>query len=200
MSEAAAQFAPGTIFPLAQNSKKQWELGQVRQICAGELTTEGQLTAVVQDSASWNLSIRSIEKAGSFQGSGIAQALTLIAGDFLQLDVDGQIHGLEPLRPLKIETSNPVTTSQPAEELLVLHLTTQSGRVRGTVRIVELSKKRDQYLFDGQLGVLVQGNGILKLNGEEQKLEVRDTVIGGDTAEPTVSGRGFMAVVSLDLP
>lgn len=172
----------------------------MRQICAGELTSQGQLTAAVQDSASWNLSIRSIEKAGSFQGSDIAQALTLIAGDFLQLDVDGQIHGLEPLRPLKIETSTDVTTSQPAEELLVLHLTTKPSRVRGTVRIVELSKKRDQYLFDGQLGVLLQGNGVLKLNGEEQKLEVRDTVVGGDSAEPTISGRGFMAVVSLDLP
>lgn len=200
MSEASAQFAPGSIIPLSQSIKKQWELGQVRQICAGALTGEGQLTSVAQNSPSWSLSIRSIEKAGSFQGSGITQVLTLIAGDFLQLDVDGQVHGLEPLRPLKIEATNPVTTSQPAQELLALHLETEPGRVRGTVRIVELSKKREQHLFDGQLGVMVQGNGMLKLNGEELKLEMRDTVLGGDAAEPTISGRGFMAVVSLDLP
>ncbi|PRA10970.1 hypothetical protein CQ010_10330 [Arthrobacter sp. MYb211] len=200
MSEAPQQFLPGSVTPLAQSSKKQWELGQIRQICAGELTDGGQLTAASQDSGSWQLSIRSIEKAGSFHNAGTSQVLTLLAGDFLQLDVDGQAQGLEPLRPLKIETANPVTTSQPAQELLVLHLLTRPERVRGTVRIVELSKKREQYLFDGQLGIMLQGNGVLTLHGEERKLELRDTVIGGDAAEPTISGRGFMAVVSLDLP
>ncbi|WP_404288966.1 HutD family protein [Glutamicibacter arilaitensis] len=200
MSEAPQQFVPGSIAPLAQSSKKRWELGQVRQICAGELTDGGQLTVASKDSSSWQLSLRSIEMAGSFPSAGISQVLTLVSGDFLQLDIDGQAQGLEPLRPLKIEATNPVSTSQPAQELLVLHLITQPDRVRGTVRIIELSKKREQHLFDGQLGVMLQGNGVLKLQGEEQKLNLRDTVIGGDTAEPTISGRGFMAVVSLDLP
>lgn len=200
MSATSAEFVPGSIHPLANSTKNQWELGQVRQIATGILGEDGLIRPADNSSWSWQLSIRSVEKAGSFQTDGTGQVLTLIAGDFLQLEIDGQTQGLEPLRPLKYLAQKPVATSQPAEELLTLHLATHNDQVRGTVRIVELSKKREQYLFDGQLGVLLQGAGVLNLDNEQHQLQLRDTVIGSDAAEPTITGRGFMAVVSLDLP
>ena len=34
----------------------------------------------------------------------------------------------------------------------------------------------------------------------ETPLEIRDTVMGGEDDSPRICGRGFMAVISLDLP
>ncbi|MGJ3404200.1 HutD family protein [Glutamicibacter sp. Je.9.36] len=198
MSEVQASFAPGSILELAQSTKKQWELGQVRLIASGILAQDGTLRSSELRESTWQLSIRSIEKSAAFTPSPSAQVFTLIAGDFVQLDVDGQEHGLEPLRPLKFETENPVQASQPAEELLIVHVAAVPEQVRPTVRIVELSKKREQYLFDGQLGLLVQGSAKLLLGDSEQSLNLRDTVVGSDAGEPRISGRGFMAVVSFD--
>ncbi|MFJ2352787.1 HutD family protein [Glutamicibacter sp. NPDC087673] len=200
MSEAQASFAPGSILELAQSTKKQWELGQVRLIASGILAQDGTLRSSELRESTWQLSIRSIEKSAAFTPSPSAQVFTLIAGDFVQLDVDGQEHGLEPLRPLKFETRNSVQASQPAEELLIVHVAAVPEQVRATVRIVELSKKREQYLFDGQLGLLVQGSAKLLLGDSEQSLNLRDTVVGSDAGEPRISGRGFMVVVSFDQP
>jgi hypothetical protein len=72
--------------------------------------------------------------------------------------------------------------------------------VRGSVRIVELSKKREQHLFGAQFGVLLQGQAVVRHAETESPLQLRDTVIGGEEDSPHISGRGFMAVVSLDLP
>lgn len=200
MSEAQASFAPGSILDLAQSAKKQWELGQVRLIAAGTLAQDGTLQRSEAAAATWQLSIRSIEKAASFTPALHAQVFTLVAGDFAQLSVDGQQHGLEPLRPLKFTTASPVEASQPAEELLIVHVAADPEKVRATVRIVELSKKREQHLFDGQLGILLQGTAKLLLGDSEQQLNLRGTVAGSDADEPRISGRGFMAVASFDLP
>jgi len=200
MSNSTAQFEAGAVIPLAQSTKQKWELGQVRLIAHGSLTESGALIDSELPESSWQLSVRSIEKAAAFSSPFQTQVFTLIAGDFVQLEFDGQTQGLEPLRPLKISTEAPIASSQPTEELLVLHVAADPSKARATVRIIELSKKRDQYLFDGQLGFLVQGSAKLVLDEAETALALRDTVIGSDAGEPRVNGRGFMAVVSFDQP
>lgn len=200
MSDSSSQFSAGTIIALASGAKQSWELGQVRVIANGSLNDACQLESASTAQSSWQVSVRSIEKAGSFISALEAQVVTLIAGDFVQLEVDGQAHGLEPLRPLKFTSTDSAETSQPTEELLVLHVAADPTKVRPTVRIVELSKKREQYLFDGQLGVLLQGSANLLLGEDQKQLALRDTVAGSDAGEPRISGRGFMAVVSFDLP
>lgn len=199
MSEAQATYAPGTILELFKSTKKQWELGQVRLIAAGTLADDGTLQRSGEAEASWQVSIRSIEKEASFTATLPAQVITLIAGDFVELDVDGEQHGLEPLRPLKFTTEAPVGASQPTEELLTVYVAADPQKVRPTVRIVELSKKREQYLFDGQLGILLQGSATLLLGEDQLPVNLRDTVAGSDVQEPRISGRGVMAVVSFDL-
>ena len=199
MSEAQATYAPGTILELSKSTKKQWELGQVRLIAAGTLAVDGTLQRGGEAEASWQVSIRSIEKEASFTATLPAQVITLIAGDFVELDVDGEQHGLEPLRPLKFTTEAPVGASQPTEELLTVYVAADPQKVRPTVRIVELSKKREQYLFDGQLGILLQGSATLLLGEDQLPVNLRDTVAGSDVQEPRISGRGVMAVVSFDL-
>lgn len=199
MSEAQATYAPGTILELFKSTKKQWALGQVRLIAAGTLADDGTLQRSGEAEASWQVSIRSIEKEASFTATLPAQVITLIAGDFVELDVDGEQHGLEPLRPLKFTTEAPVGASQPTEELLTVYVAADPQKVRPTVRIVELSKKREQYLFDGQLGILLQGSATLLLGEDQLPVNLRDTVAGSDVQEPRISGRGVMAVVSFDL-
>lgn len=200
MSEAQATFAPESILELSKSAKKQWELGQVRLIAAGTLSDAGTLQRSSEAEATWQVSIRSIEKEASFTAALPAQVISLIAGDFVQLDVEGEPHGLEPLRPLKFTSSAPVEASQPTEELLTVYVAADPQKVRPTVRVVELSKKREQYLFDGQLGILIQGSAVLLLGDQQQSVNLRDTVAGSDAQEPRISGRGVMAVVSFDLP
>ncbi|WP_334121141.1 HutD family protein [Glutamicibacter sp.] len=199
MSEAQATFAPESILELSKSAKKQWELGQVRLIAAGTLSDAGTLQRSSEAEATWQVSIRSIEKEASFTAALPAQVITLIAGDFVQLEVEGEPHGLEPLRPLKFTSSAPVEASQPTEELLTVYVAADPLKVRPTVRVVELSKKREQYLFDGQLGILIQGSAVLLLGDQQQAVNLRDTVAGSDAQEPRISGRGVMAVVSFDL-
>jgi len=199
MSEAQATFAPESILELSKSAKKQWELGQVRLIAAGTLSDTGTLQRSSEAEATWQVSIRSIEKEASFTAALPAQVITLIAGDFVQLEVEGEPHGLEPLRPLKFTSSTPVEASQPTEELLTVYVAANPQKVRPTVRVVELSKKREQYLFDGQLGILIQGSAVLLLGDQQQAVNLRDTVAGSDVQEPRISGRGVMAVVSFDL-
>ncbi|WP_313813935.1 HutD family protein [Glutamicibacter sp.] len=200
MSNSTETFSAGAVIPLAQSSKQSWELGQVRVIAHGVLSEQGTIADSKLADSSWQLSVRSIEKAASFGSKYQTQVFTLIAGDFVQLEFDGQAQGLEPLRPLKISTREEIASSQPTEELLLLHVAADPAAARATVRIVELSKKRDQYLFDGQLGFLVQGSAKLVLPDSEKQLGLRDTVVGSDAGEPRINGRGFMAVVSFDLP
>lgn len=199
MTDASAHFAPGTIQPLSGSAKQHWELGQVRVVACGAVADDGRLHPAGAAEAAWQLSVRSIERSGAFHDSAAALQLTLIAGDFIQLHAHGQSRGLEPLRPLKITTTGPIEVSQPAEELLVLHLSHDPARVRATVRIVELSKDREQHLFDGQLGLLLQGRAKLLSSAEDERpVQLRDTIYGGDEAQVRLLGRGFLAVVSLD--
>ncbi len=141
------------------------------------------------------------EKSGEFTPyPGCERTLTVIAGELLELTVDGTSHGLEIYRPFKFAGAASTSASLPTGEILALNLITRSDKVRGNVRIVELSKKREQYLFGSQFGVLLQGKASVLREGSESELELRDTVIGGEDDSPRISGRGFMAVISLDLP
>lgn len=198
MSDNRAALTAGSTLALSSAKKTQWELGELRQLASGTLDADGKLHASGVEQSSWELSVRSVLRSGSFSTKSLRHTLTLIIGDFLQLSADGTVQGLEPLRPYPFISQTPVQFSQPAEELLFLHLAVDPERVRGTVRIIELSKKREQHLFDGQLGMLLQGQAVVMSETGETKLQLRDTVVGGDQAQVRLSGRGVLAVVSLD--
>lgn len=198
MSDTPASLTAGLCLPLSTAPKTQWELGEVRELASGVMDEDGVLRRSSQSESSWQLSVRSVLRAGSFSTEARRHTLTLIIGDFLQISVDGTVQGLEPLRPFPFASQAPVECSQPTEELLFLNLAVDPQRVRGTVRIIELSKKYEQHLFDGQLGMLLQGQATVSSDAGEQKLQLRDTVVGGDQAQVRLSGRGVLAVVSLD--
>ncbi|MDO5745422.1 MAG: HutD family protein [Micrococcaceae bacterium] len=193
--------ATGTIVHLADSAKRKWAHGDVREIAAGRMGSDAGLLPAEGGTWDWRLSVASIEGAGEFTPyDGFDRTLTLISGELLELTIDGQVQVVESLRPLRFSGASTVSAALPRGEVLALNLITRSGAVRGNVRIVELSKKREQHLFGAQFGVMLQGKATV-LHGEtEEPLQVRDTVMGGEDDSPRISGRGFLAVVSLDLP
>ena len=195
--------ATGSIVPLAASPKKMWgqAQGQVRDIAAGTLDADGALAPSTAEDWDWRLSVASIERAGNFTPyDGFDRTLTVITGELLELTIDGVKQAVELYRPLKFRGGSTTSASLPTGEVLALNLITRTGAVRGNVRIVELSKKREQYLFGSQFGVLLQGKAVVLQGTTERAVGLRDTVVGGEEDSPRISGRGFMAVVSLDLP
>lgn len=203
MSPTNTSLEPGAIISLASAPKKPWGQGQgqVREIASGTLDADGALLPATDTTWDWRLSVASIERAGTFTPyERCDRTLTVINGELLELTVDGTAQALELYRPFKFPGDGTTSATLPTGEVLVLNLITRSGAARGNVRIVELSKKREQHLFGSQFGVLLQGKASVLQEDSERELQTRDTVVGGEEDSPRISGRGFMAVVSLDLP
>lgn len=158
----------------------------------------------------WRLSIAEVDRAGDLSAfEGMDRVLTVIDGELLVLTVEGREHGLERYRPLRFDGGAPASAVLPTGPIRDLNLITRRGACAGYVTILELSKKRALPLGPGQLGVLLQGDAVAApgggATGEARgdsaddgaaPLARYDTVVGGDPA-PTVSGRGFLAVVSV---
>lgn len=203
MSQSNTSLAAGTVIPLASRPKNSWGAaqGQIREIASGTLADDGSLLPASAEDWDWRISVASIEKAGDFTPYAQCQrTLTLIIGELLELTIDGATQGIELYRPLKFSGDSSTSAALPTGEVLALNLITRTEKVRGNVRIVELSKKREQHLFGSQFGVLLQGKANVLREESETPLDIRDTVIGGEEDSPRISGRGFMAVISLDLP
>lgn len=152
----------------------------------------------------WRLSIAEVDRAGDFSTfDGMDRVLTVIDGELLVLTVDGREHGLERYRPLRFDGGAPASAVLPTGPIRDLNLITRRGSCSGYVTILELSKKRALPLGAGQFGVLLQGYAAATVGDADSMgadpatpLARYDTVVGGEPA-PTVSGRGFLAVVSV---
>ncbi|MDQ4489309.1 HutD family protein [Sinomonas sp. ASV486] len=151
----------------------------------------------------WRLSIADVDRAGDFSSfDGMERILTVIEGELMVLTVDGHEHGLERHRPFRFDGGAPASAVLPTGSIRDLNLITRRGSFTGHVTILELSKKRPLPLSAGQLGVLLQGEAVASGVGNAADdgatpLARYDAVVGGEPA-PAVSGRGFLAVVSVD--
>jgi uncharacterized protein len=175
-----------------------------------------------QDNAwDWRVSIAEVSKAGPFSVfAGMDRVLTVIDGELLLLSVDGAEHPLEKYRPFRFSGDADSAGALPTGDIRDLNVITRNGAFKGYTSIVELSKKRAHPVFEGQLGILLQGQGTVSpgtaggpapSNGapaepssaaapEPERVELNryDAVVGSDTATPEIVGRGFLAVVSID--
>jgi environmental stress-induced protein Ves len=169
----------------------------------------------------WRVSIAEVSKAGAFSAfPGMDRVLTVIEGELLLLSVDGAEHPLEKYRPFRFSGDAESAGALPTGDIRNLNVITRNGVFKGYTSIIELSKKRAHPVFEGQVGVLLQGQatvspgtagsepGAAASDGtaapvaaagvEPATLERYDAVVGSDTAPPEVLGRGFLAVVSID--
>ncbi|ALE93223.1 hypothetical protein AOC05_14295 [Arthrobacter alpinus] len=148
----------------------------------------------------WRISIAEVAKAGPFSPMpGMDRILTIIDGELIALTVDGAEHALEKYRTFRFSGDLETSASLPTGALMDLNVMTRRGSFKGYATILELSKKRPHPVFAGQFAVLLQGSATVSVDdgGTPVPLGKLDTVVGTEDA-PEISGRGFLAVVSID--
>ncbi len=178
-----------------------WAGGTTRQIAAGPDAT---------GSWDWRLSLADVAKAGPFSPlPGIDRIIAVVEGDLIALTVDGVEQALEKNRPFRFSGDSDTSATLPTGALTDLNLMTRRGVFKGYATIIELSKKRPHPVFAGQLAVLLQGTATVSpaTPGSDragasappaaEALGKFDTVVGAEEA-PEISGRGFLAVLSID--
>lgn len=175
-----------------------------------------------QDNAwDWRVSIAEVSKAGAFSVfAGMDRVLTVIDGELLLLSVDGAEHPLEKYRPFRFSGDADSAGALPTGDIRDLNVITRNGAFKGYTSIIELSKKRAHPVFEGQFGILLQGQATVSpatAGGPAQandttaatpepaapepapaELNRYDAVVGSDAGTPEIVGRGFLAVVSID--
>jgi len=148
----------------------------------------------------WRVSIADVAKAGDFSAfPGMERVLTVIEGELLVLTVDGAEHPMEKYRPFRFDGEANTAAKLPTGDIRDLNVITRTAAYKGYTSIIELSKKRAHPVFEGQLGVLLQGQAKVSDSvGEPLELGRYDAVVGSDADSPEILGRGFLAVVSID--
>lgn len=153
----------------------------------------------------WRISIAEVAKAGPFSPlPGIDRIITVIEGELIALSVDGAEQALEKFRPFRFSGDSDTSASLPTGALMDLNLMTRRGAFKGYAAIIELSKKRPHPVFADQFAVLLQGSATVSPAATDdaaapaaEALGKFDTVVGSEDA-PEISGRGFLAVLSID--
>ena len=170
--------------------------GITRQVAAGPDAQDWE----------WRISLAEAAKAADFSVMpGVDRIVTVVEGDLIALTVDGTEHALEKYRPLRFSGDSDTAAALPTGALTILNFMTRRGAFKGYAAIIELSKKRPHPVFAEQFAVLLQGSATVSpaapdaagaaLPGEA--LGKFDTVVGSEAA-PELSGRGFVAILSLD--
>ncbi len=172
--------------------------------------------ASAQDGAwDWRVSIAEVSKAGEFSTfPGMERVITIIDGELLLLTVDGSEHPLEKYRPFRFSGEAASSATLPTGDIRDLNVIARKGAFKGYTSIVEISKKRAHPVFEGQLAILLEGKATVAPGaaveeesdgdaaapsaGEAVELSRYDAVVGSDTRSPEISGRGFVAVISID--
>ncbi|WP_218713469.1 HutD family protein [Arthrobacter sp. BF1] len=157
----------------------------------------------------WRVSLAELTKAGPFSPlPGIDRIITVVEGDLIALTIDGAEQALEKFRPFRFSGDSDTSASLPTGTLKDLNLMTRRGAFKGYAAIIELSKKRPHPVFADQFAVLLQGSATVSAAATDdaepsspapapEALGKFDTVVGSDAA-PEISGRGFLAVLSID--
>lgn len=177
--------------------------------------------ASAQDGAwDWRVSIADVSKAGEFSVfPGMERVITIIDGELLLLTVDGSEHPLEKYRPFRFSGEAASSATLPTGDIRDLNVIARAGAFKGYTSIIEISKKRAHPVFEGQLAVLLEGKATVAPGAaaeepaveevsdgaapapsvvEPVELSRYDAVVGSDSRSPEISGRGFIAVISID--
>jgi len=168
-----------------------WRGGTTREIATGGGDGAG--------GSDWRLGLTDVERPGELPlVPGTERVLTVVDGELLVLGVEGREQGLERHRAVRCPGDVPVAAALPTGPVRVLDVVARRGAVRAHVVVLELSKKRPHPVFADQFAVLLAGRAVVTAGGAETGLDAYDTVRGAEPESPEITGRGFLAVVSLD--
>lgn len=194
--------------------------GVTREVASHSASTSSPESPGPDGGWDWRVSIADVSKAGDFSAfPGMERVLTVVEGELLLLSVDGAEHPLEKYRPYRFSGDAAAAGALPTGDIRDLNVITRTGVFKGYTSIIELSKKRAHPVFEGQLGILLQGQAAVAPGPadvepadsaaaaeatagatatEPTTLARYDAVVGSDTDTPEILGRGFLAVVSID--
>lgn len=142
----------------------------------------------------WRVSIAEVSKAGEFSAyPGMDRVLTVVEGELLLLSVDGAEHPLEKYRPFRFSGDAAATGALPTGDIRDLNVITRQGVFKGYTSIIELSKKRAHPVFEGQLGILLQGQAAVSPGTAGADLEAPS---GGEQGAPSGADLGAPAAVT----
>jgi len=186
-----------------------------------ELASHPKVASAQDGAWDWRVSIADVSKAGDFSNfPGMERVITIIDGELLLLTVDGEEHPLEKYRPFRFSGEAASSATLPTGDIRDLNVIARASAFKGYTSIVEISKKRAHPVFEGQLAVLLEGKATVAPGtdpeggasvedesdgaspatsaAEPVELNRYDAVVGSDTRSPEISGRGFVAVISID--
>lgn len=175
-----------------------------------ELASHRGGAAAADGAWDWRVSIADVTSAGEYSPfPGMERVLTVVEGELLLLAVDGTEHPLEKYRPFRFPGGAASSSALPTGDVRNLNVIAREGTFKAYTSIVELSKKRAHPVFEGQLGILLQGQAAVSAGNAGQDsgggqdsapvaLNRYDAVVGSDSQTPEILGRGFLAVVSID--
>lgn len=164
-------------------------------------------TIAAASNGDWRVTLDEHVKAAALAPApDMERVLAVAEGDLIALSVDGAEQALEEYRTFRF--TGDASVSLPTGAVKSLTVLARRGTVKGFATILELSKKRPHPVFADQFAVLLKGSATVSLpqtdhGGPSSAAPVTDTLGGFDTvvgAEPApeISGRGFIAVVSID--
>ncbi len=180
-----------------------------------ELASHPKVASAQDGAWDWRVSIADVSKAGDFSNfPGMERVITIIDGELLLLTVDGEEHPLEKYRPFRFSGEAASSATLPTGDIRDLNVIARASAFKGYTSIVEISKKRAHPVFEGQLAVLLEGKATVTSGADPEEesdgagpapsaaepieLHRYDAVVGSDTRSPEISGRGFVAVISID--
>lgn len=149
--------------------------------------------------AAWTVALLDVERPGAMPApAGAERVLTVVDGELLALDVGGREQALERHRPLRLPADVPTAAALPTGPVRVLEVVAAQKAVRAHVVVLELSRKRSHPVLADQIAVLLSGRARVAAGAAETELGTYDAVHGARSRPPELTGRGFLAVVSLD--
>lgn len=145
----------------------------------------------------WRLSLAEVEHPGPFSLFPDAERiLTVVDGEEMVLDVEGQEHTVERGRPFHFSGDAAVTARLPTGSVRALNVVIHRGTLRADVAIQELSAQHSHHVSAGSYAVVVSGRAVVQADGVLTELFRFDTVQGDELESPEVTGHGLLAVVS----
>jgi environmental stress-induced protein Ves len=111
------------------------------------------------------------------------RVLTVVEGELLLLAVDGTEHPLEKYRPFRFPGGAASSSALPTGDIRNLNVIAREGAFKAYTSIVELSKKRAHPVFEGQLGILLQGQATVS-PGNTGSLGSAESGSGGQDSPP----------------
>ncbi|MHB1475294.1 MAG: HutD/Ves family protein [Dermatophilaceae bacterium] len=148
----------------------------------------------------WRISIADVSEPGPFSVfPGVDRVITLVAGERMDLVIDGVVHVLGLHESLRFDGASQVSCSLPAGPTRDLNVMTRSDRLSAAVAVRDLSDTRPIAVSGSQVLVLLTGSAVVA-GADERRAELHplDAVCPSGLHVRLVTGCGQVAVMRIE--